>query len=89
MTVETTVVRKKRSRRYALAGDDGSRIAYFKGSLTRPGARGPWNEDEDNPLSPNFKPLEGRGDYEKARWWALHGKRGARPAHGEYDEKPV
>lgn len=89
MTVEATVVHKKRAIRYALAGDDGQKVSYFSGPLTRPGSRGPWSDDEDNPLSPSFRPLEGRGEYAKARWWALFGRRAARPSHGEYDAKPL
>lgn len=74
--------------RYALGGAEGPQ--YFSGSaLTRPGTRGPWNEDEDNPLAPNFRPLDDRNDKEKARWWALHGKKSYRPSHGEYDAKPA
>lgn len=88
MTVETKVVPKKRTIRYALSDADGSRISYFQG-VTRPGARGPWSEDEDNPLSPNFRSLEGRGERGRARWWALHGRKTARPTHGEFDEKPA
>lgn len=90
MAVQTEVVRKKPKIRYALPNSDGERVEYFSsGMLTRPGARGPWGEDEDNPLSPNFRPVEGRTEAAKARWWALHGRKNARPVHGEYDAKPV
>lgn len=72
--------------RYALGGN--ADVAYFN-STTNPGATGPWSESEDNPMSTTFRPLTERSERSKARWWALHGKKGARPAHGEYDAKPL
>lgn len=69
--------------KYASGTDD-----FSTGFLTRPGARVPWGEDEDNPLSPNFTPLTDRGERSKARFWAMHERRrkSTGNSHGVYDE---
>lgn len=74
--------------KYASAGEE--RIPYFPGTgIARPGSRGPWAEDEDNPMSATFRSPEERTERQKARWWALNGKKNARPTHGEYDARPA
>ncbi len=83
-------VRKKL--KYAIAPDSDDaleahrkRIGYHGGSLTQPGAAGPWRDNPDNPMSPGFVPLTGRSERAKARWWALRARRPGRPTHGVYD----
>lgn len=49
------------------------RIKYFGSGQTSVGSRAA--DDTDNPLSRNFLPLDERGEYGKARWWALFGKK--------------
>ncbi len=56
-------------------------------SLTRPGARTPWSEDPDNPMSPAFVPLTERGERGKARFWARNARRRGRQIAGIFDEQ--
>lgn len=65
---QNAAVRKARIK-YAL--NSGGNIPT-SGGVTRPGARGPWSESEDNPLSPNFLPPEERGEMGRARFWASY-----------------
>ena len=43
-------------------------------------------QDLDNPFSPNFLALDARNDGDKSRWWALYGKRRARPGMAVLDD---
>lgn len=75
------------------------RIRYATGDFLNPGQREPWDQSEDNPMSPNFvpvgepdrkglDPLHGkhvRSEQARARWWALHAKKGRNPVSGEFD----
>lgn len=62
--------RRRKKIKYATGGDEFSGAA-----ITRPGARAPWGEDADNPLSPNFVPLTERTELGIARFWAAHERR--------------
>ena len=55
------------------------RIKY---ALERDATHSAPREDMDNPLSPNFLNLDARNEREKARWWALHGKKTVRDDSG-------
>lgn len=44
-----------------------------------------WAQSPDNPASPNFVDLERRGEYARARWWALRARRAKAPSSGEFD----
>lgn len=47
-------------------------------SSTQKGIGAGYRDDQDNPLSQNFLPLEDRGESGKARWWALYGRKFSR-----------
>ena len=69
--------------KYAFGGD-----ADVGEGMLRPGAKVPWAESEDNPMSPNFVPLTDRGEKSIARFWAMHAQRSrnTEDSHGVYDE---
>ena len=54
------------------------KVRRIKYALERSGAHGSQKEDIDNPMSPNFLVLDARNEREKARWWAMHGKKNPR-----------
>ncbi len=64
--------------KYAMGGDAQTERA--KG-----GVLSNWSDSEDNPLSPTFIPLTERGDYGKARWWALNARRNKKSSGGVFD----
>lgn len=63
------------------------RIQYFGSLLTTPGARDPWKDSSDNPMSPAFVPLTERGESGRARWWARFARRTvtSRPKNGIFE----
>lgn len=81
----------KRKIRYALGAPEDEPKRRTKGPVKyhstprNPGGVLGWGDSEDNPLSPHFVPLEQRNEQQKARWWALHGRKKLRPAAGAYD----
>jgi hypothetical protein len=76
----TAKVTRSRKIRYA-------NIRYHGGNnLTTPGRPSTeWKENEDNPMSINFVPVEDRNEMAKARWFALYGKKNRRPLAGQFD----
>lgn len=57
----------------------------IKYAIERDGAHGNERESIDNPTSPNFLPMDSRTEHQKARWWALHGKKSTRSAMGQME----
>lgn len=59
--------------KYAL-NSNGAETTYAN-VVSRPGAKGPWSESEDNPMSNHFIPPGERGQMGQARFWAMAAKR--------------
>jgi hypothetical protein len=59
--------------------DEPKKVRRIKYALERDGVKSDARQDIDNPFSPNFLTLDARNDGDKARWWALYGKRKGRP----------
>lgn len=55
------------------------RVRKIRYALERDGVKSDARQDMDNPFSPNFLMLDARNEGDKARWWAMYGKRRARP----------
>lgn len=78
------VTKRPKKIKYNLIVDDNA--PKYHSAVTRPGARSPWHESADNPLSPNFMPPEQRGEMGRARFWAAHSRRKkAREGTGQFD----
>lgn len=60
-------------------------IQYHSEPETAGGFRAPWGQSPDNPVSPNFVDLARRGEYGRARWWALHARRSGQSKSGVFD----
>ena len=75
--------RKRKKIKYATGEDEFVETGQTT-LLTHPGAQVPWQENPDNPMSPDFIPVAKRTEQQKARWWALLEKRKRKVSHGVY-----
>lgn len=87
MAEDTKSASRKKIQYATSAADDAPSLRRAIPYHRHSGKHEVWRDNPDNPLSPSFIPLTGRGERGKARWWALHARKQNRPANGEFDPK--